>query len=67
MTTETAGFLNFGDDDNEVMIPYPHTRIVERYHFHDRPGEDVLDLSRCYQTALDKLVEDGATHGWITG
>src|SRR5436309_11754921 len=37
MTTEAAGLLNIGDDD-EIMIPYPHVRIVEHYEFPDRPG-----------------------------
>ncbi len=67
ITTEAAGFLNIGDDDDEMMIPYPHSRIVEQYYFHDRPVEDVLDLAQHYLSALDSLVEDGVARAWITG
>jgi hypothetical protein len=67
MTTEVAGFLNIGDDDDEIMIPYPHNTTVYRYEFQDRPGEEVIDLSRRYLKALEALVEDGVAMGWITG
>jgi hypothetical protein len=67
MTTEAAGLLSIGDDDDEITIPYPHTRIVERYEFQDRPGEEVIDLSQRYLALLEKLVESGVATGWITG
>ena len=66
-TTEAAGLLNIGDDDDEFLIPYPHDRLVERYEFHDRPGEEVIDLSQRYLEALERFVEDGVAMGWITG
>jgi hypothetical protein len=66
-TTEVADFLNVGDDDEEMMIPYPHTRVVERYYFHDHPGEEILDLAERYLTALDGLVKSGVACAWITG
>ena len=31
ITTEVAGLLNIGDDDDEILIPYPHNRIVQQY------------------------------------
>src|SRR5437867_2354586 len=30
-TTEAAEFLNIGDADDEIMIPYPDNTIVRRY------------------------------------
>ena len=67
MKTEVAGFLNIGDDDDEILIPYPHDTIVQQYEFQDRPGEEVTDLSQRYLKALEGLVEDGIAMGWITG
>ena len=67
MTTESASLLNIGDDDDEIMIPYPHSRTVEQYQFQDRPGEDVLDVARRYLTALEGFVENGVADKWITG
>jgi hypothetical protein len=67
ITTEVAGFLNIGDDDDEITIPYPHNTIVQRYEFQDRPGEEVIELSKRYLTALEAVVEDGIAMGWITG
>ena len=67
LKTEVAGFLNIGDDDDEVLIPYPHNTIVHQFEFQDRPGEEVADLSRQYLTALETFVEDGIAMGWITG
>ena len=67
ITTEVAGVLNIGDDDDEILIPYPHNRIVQQYEFQDRPGEEVTDLSQRYLKALEGLVEDGIAMGWITG
>jgi hypothetical protein len=67
MTTEVTGFLNIGDDDDEIMIPYPHNRTVQRYEFQDRPGEEVIELSQRYLKALEAVVEDGVAMGWITG
>lgn len=67
MKTEVAGFLNIGDDDDEILIPYPHNTIVQQYEFQDRPGEEVTDLSQRYLKALEGLVEDGIARGWITG
>jgi hypothetical protein len=65
--TIDAQFLNFGDDDDEIMIPYPHTTTVQHYEFQSRPGEEVEDLSRHYLMALEGFVEDGVATGWITG
>ena len=67
MTTQVAGFLNVGDDDDEMMIPYPHNTIVQQYEFQDRPGEQVMDLSQRYLQALESLVDDGIAVKWITG
>ena len=67
MKTEVAGFLNIGDDDNEMLIPYPHNTIVHQYEFQNRPGEEVTDLSQKYLNALEGLVGDGIAMGWITG
>jgi len=67
MKTEVAGFLNIGDDDDEMLIPYPHNTIVHQFEFQDRPGEEVTDLSRQYLIALEGLVDDGIAMGWITG
>jgi len=67
MKTEVAGFLNIGDDDDEILIPYPHNTIVQQYEFQDRPGEEVTDLCQRYLKALECLVEDGIAAGWITG
>jgi hypothetical protein len=66
-TAESASLLNIGHDDDEFLIPYPHTRTVEHYEFQDWPGEDVIDLSLRYCDLLDALVEDGVAKGWITG
>lgn len=66
-TTEVAGFLNLGDDDDEIMIPYPHNTIVRWYEFQDRPGEEIIELSQRYLKALEAVVEDGIAMGWITG
>ena len=44
MKTEVAGFLNIGDDDDEMLIPYPHDTIVQQYEFQDRSGDEVSDL-----------------------
>jgi hypothetical protein len=65
--TEVAPFLKFGDDDDEIMIPYPHNVLVHRYEFQNRPGEDVIDLSQRYLLELEALVEEGVAGGWITG
>jgi len=65
--TVRAGFLNIGDDDDEMLIPYPHDTIVYRYEFQDRAGEDVLDLCQQYLCALEDLVDNGVSAGWITG
>jgi len=67
MKTEAAGFLDIGDDDHEMLIPYPHDTIVHQYEFQNRPGEEVRDLSRQYLIALEDLVEGGIAMGWITG
>jgi len=67
MKTEVAGFLNIGDDDDEMLIPYPHNTIVHQFEFQDRPGEEVTDLSRQHLIALEGLVDDGIAMGWITG
>ena len=67
MKTEVAGFLNIGDDDDEIVIPYPHNTIVHQYEFQNRPGEEVGDLSRKYLNALEALVGDGIAAGWISG
>ena len=67
ITTEAAGLLNIGDNDDEIMIPYPHMRTVDHYEFQDRPGDDVNDVSRRYLALLEALVEDGVAKGWITG
>lgn len=67
MKTEVAGFLNIGDDDDEMLIPYQHNTIVHQYEFQDRPGEEVTDLSQRYLKALEALVEDGLAMHWITG
>lgn len=67
MTTEAAGLLNIGDEDDEILIPYPHTRVVQQYEFQNRPGEEVIELSRRYVKALEAVVEDGVAMGWITG
>src|SRR5437773_1982245 len=37
MTTEVACFLNLGDGDDEIMIPYPHSTSFYRYEFQNRP------------------------------
>ena len=66
-TTEAAGHLSLADEDDEMIIPYPHSRIVAHYEFEDRPGEEVTDLARQYLIALEGLVEDGIAMGWITG
>ena len=66
-TTEVAGLLNIGDDDDETLIPYQHDGSVQQYEFQDRPGEEVTDLSQRYLKALENLVEDGVAKGWITG
>ena len=66
-TTEAAEFLNIGDDDDEIMIHYQHDTIVRRYEFKDRPGEEIVDLSQSYLKALEAVVDDGITMGWITG
>ncbi len=67
MTSEVRGFLNIGDDDDEMLIPYPHNTVVHRFEFPDRPGEEVAEISRQYLMVLDKFVEDGIAMGWITG
>jgi len=67
MTTEAADLLKIGDDDDEMFVPYPHTRTVEHYEFHDRPGDDVIDLSRRYLHLLDALVDEGVAKGFISG
>jgi hypothetical protein len=67
MKTEVAGFLDIGDDDDEILIPYPHDTIVHQYEFQDRPGEEVTDLSQRYLKTLEGLVADGMAMGWITG
>src|SRR5450759_3755491 len=63
MKTEAAGFLNIGDDDDEMLIPYPHNTIVHQFEFQDRPGEEVTDLSRQHLIALEGLVDDGIAIG----
>ncbi len=65
--TKAAGLLNIGDDDDEMMVPHSHIRIVERCEFRDWPGEEVTELAMQYLTALERLVEDGIAKGWITG
>jgi hypothetical protein len=67
MKMEVAGFLKIGDDDDEMLIPYPHNTIVHRYEFQDRPGEDVMGLCQQYLDALESLIEDAIALGWITG
>jgi len=67
MRADVAGFLNIGDDDDEMLIHYPHNTTVHQYEFQDRPGEEVTDLSQQYLKALEALVEDGIAMGWITG
>jgi hypothetical protein len=62
-----AGFIPIGDDEDEMLIPYPHEETVEHYEFQDRPGEDVVDVSRRYLELLDAFVHDGVARGWITG
>jgi hypothetical protein len=45
MKMEVAGFLSIGDDDDdEILIPYPHNTTVYQSEFQDRPGEEVTDL-----------------------
>ena len=65
--TEHAELLNIGDDEDEFMILYPHTRVVLEYEFSSRPGEGVVDLSMQYLTILEALVEDGVVKRWISG
>ena len=66
-TTEAAGLLNIGDDDDEFLIPYPHDTTVQRYEFQNRPGEEVIDLSQRYLKVLEEFVKDGVAKEWITG
>lgn len=66
-STRQAGFINVGDDEDEMSIPYPHEETVEHCEFQDRPGEDVYDVCRRCSELLDKFVEDGVGGGWITG
>ena len=67
MKAEVASFLNIGDDDDEILIPYPHNTIVHQYEFQDRPGEEVTDLLQQYLKTVEGFVEDGIAMGWITG
>ena len=67
MKTEVAGLLNIGDDDDEMLIPYPHVTTVHRYEFQNRSGEEVTDLSGKYLNLLEGFVVDGIAGGWITG
>jgi hypothetical protein len=67
MKTVHAELLNVGDDDDEILIPYPHATTVLHYEFQNRPGEEVEDLSRQYLIALEGFVDDGVATGWITG
>jgi broad specificity phosphatase PhoE len=67
LSTRQAGFITVGEDEDEMMIPYPHEQTVEHYEFQDRPGEDVYDLSRRCLELLETFVDDGVAHGWITG
>lgn len=67
MKAEVAGLLNIGDDDDEMLIPYPHSTSIPQYEFRDRPGEEVMDLSQRYLNALEVFVEEGIAMNWITG
>jgi len=66
LKTEHAQLLDIGDDGDEFMIPYPHTRLVQEYEFSERPGDRVVDLSMQYLEVLESFVEDGVAKGWIS-
>jgi hypothetical protein len=67
MEDTRAPMLNIGDDEEEMWIPHEHNTTTHHYEFQGRSGEEVLDVSREYLTALEKLVEGGGRAGFITG